>query len=281
MFDIKVRLPQKGQFNSNEIHTMLTYITEDMSKCKKDLQLMRNKPYWDKIFQGKSLQLADRLVYQNDGILLFINIIHSIFRQHFEQIIKFTDIDNKFTSHILLVTSLQADFERYSKSAKAASNNYTDIALEFLSQYLERIKAIKQEIAVTPKDDPAFSLENLVLEKLKTCIGSISMELNSKYHDEISVDVPEKFRKAIEKEKPLKQPGVNHEFTLLIAKLEEQFNRDLERINERLQDTRNTLQQQQKAINFLRNQSNSKNLAVIAIIIGIVATVVGIMGIIT
>lgn len=274
---ISIQLPQKGVFNPNEISSLVIHFSEDLMTCKKDLSPMRLKPYWEKLFLGKNLQVADKLVYHNNGIELYLNVVRSIFHQHVDQTIKFTEVEEKLTTHLLLVSSVESDLERYSKTKKGLVSSYNPMALELLDRYLQHAKQLRKQVEMAPKDDPSFSLENMVKDELIGSLNEITQEISDRAHADISIEGGVTTQK---REKSLKHPNFNEEVTALIEQYKKDIQKEVRQLEERIM-------KQNKLINILRDKvnnqpsiGNTKTLAIVGMALGAIGLLMGILGLV-
>lgn len=287
MLPLEIVLPQKNNVNANDISALINLFSDDLNSCKKDLYPLRRKPYWEKMFSGKTLQNADKLVHANDGIDLFLGVLKSIFYQHADQNLKFTDLREKLTQHTLIVTSVGSDVERYGKSKKGVDNTYTPIAAEFLERYRTVCAGLRKQVELQgDSDDPTFSLENMIREDLFSALEEITNEISERLHSQLSIEglVPDKLapdKPKPGKQNPLKHPNFNQEIVDLIEKSREDALKEVKKLELKVAE-------QAKAINLLRNAKkesvdvgNIKSMAMVGVGIGIIALLLAIVGMVT
>jgi|AntRauMFilla1563_2_1112583.scaffolds.fasta_scaffold01758_5 hypothetical protein len=284
MLPLEIVLPQKNNVNANDISALINLFSDDLNSCKKDLYPLRRKPYWEKMFSGLTLKNADILVHANDGIDLFLGVLRSIFYQHADQNLKFTELREKLIQHMLIVTSVGSDVERYGKSKNGIDNTYTPIAAEFLERYRTVCTGLKKQVDLLGEsDDPTFSVENMIREDLFSALEEITKDISERLHAQLSIDdiMPDSMaseKPKLGKQNPLKHPNFNQEIVDLIQKSREDALKEVKKLEAKVAD-------QAKAIKVLRNMKKEggdvgtvKTMAMFGLGIGIIALLLAIAG---
>jgi hypothetical protein len=284
MLPLEIVLPQKNNVNANDISALINLFSDDLNSCKKDLYPLRKKPYWEKMFSGLTLKNADKLVHANDGIDLFLGVLKSIFYQHADLNLKFTELREKLIQHTLIVTSVGADVERYGKSKKGLDNTYTPIAVEFLERYRTVCTGLRKQVDLQgDSDDPTFSLENMIRDDLFSALEEITKDISDRLHAQLSIEgmVPEELtakKPAPGQQNPLKHPNFNQEIVDLIQKSREDALKEVKKLELKVAE-------QAKAIKILRSAKkeggdlgNVKSMSMVGLGVAIIALLLAIMG---
>lgn len=281
MLPLEIILPQNSGSNANEISTLLNLFSVDLDACKKDLYPLRKKPYWEKMFSGKTLKNAEKLVHNNDGIDLFLGLIKSIFRQHADKTIKFTDIEEKLLQHTLIVTSVSTDVERFAKTKKGIDNTYTPIAIEFLDRYLTTCTQLKKQIDLTAEsDDPTFSLENMVRDELFSSQDEIAEDISDRLHQQLSIEGIANTGNLKPKRgnpNPLKHPNFNQELIDLINKSREDSVKEIKKLEQKVTEQSAKIRALAKKVNE-PTASSSSTMSMVGLGMAAIALVLSILG---
>lgn len=284
MLPLEIVLPQKNKVNANDISALINLFSDDLNSCKKDLYPLRRKPYWEKMFSGLTLKNADKLVHANDGIDLFLGVIKSIFYQHADQNLKFTELREKLIQHTLIVTSVGSDVERYGQSKKGIGNTYTPIAAEFLDRYRSVCTGLRKQVDLqTEGDDPTFSLENMIREDLFSALDEITKDISERLHAQLSIDgiVPKDLSSDKPKpgqQNPLKHPNFNQEIVDLIQNAREDAIKEVKKLEQKVSDQSKVIKMLQNAKKETTDLGNVKSMAMVGLGIGIIALLLAIVG---
>lgn len=129
---VEVVLDQKITKNPKALADMILELAEDIEECKDDLEAIRSRGLFKRLFSNTTRDLADLMIRQNDTISLFLNIVQGLIML------------NMYNTAML--GAIQDELCKHEASRGSFQNKYLAMAREYISQSYSAAVTLKGQI---------------------------------------------------------------------------------------------------------------------------------------